>query len=441
MDVSLVTLILFAALFTLVFLGVPLTFALGSTALVLGVALWGLSSLNLVANQISGAIFNYTLASVPFFLFMANMLKQSGIADDLYEAMYKWMGGLRGGLGIGTVLVCALIAAMTGVSAVGVIAMGTLALPAMLNRKYDKNIALGSILAGGALGQLIPPSVLGLVYSGLAGVSVGQIFLTGVVPGLMLTLLYVLYIGVRSYVQPALCPALPEEERRSITWGQKLASLTGVVPAIALIVIVLGSLFAGIASPTESAAVGAAGSILIAALHRRMNWPVLKQACVDTLTATTMVMWIALSSLLFVAVYLGIGGNAFVKSMLFGLDMGPWAVFAIMMAIVFLLGMIMDPVGILFLCVPIFLPIVKELGFDPLWFGAMLVINLETSYLTPPFGYNLFYLKSVAPRGVTMHDMYRAVPPFVAMQLLALVICALVPAMVLWLPAWSLGAR
>lgn len=439
MDVGLVTLILFAALFTLIFLGVPLTFALGSTAVVLGLALWGPNSLNLVANQVNGAIFNYTLASVPFFLFMANMLKRSGIADDLYEAMYKWMGGLRGGLGIGTVLVCALIAAMTGVSAVGVIAMGTLALPAMLARRYDKGIALGSILAGGALGQLIPPSVLGLVYSGLAGLSVGQIFLTGVVPGLMLTLFYVLYIGIRSWLQPALCPALPPEERRTITWGDKLASLAGVVPAIALVVIVLGSLFAGIASPTESAAVGAAGSIVIAAMHRRLDWAALKQACLDTLTATTMVMWIAVSSLLFVSVYLGIGGDAFVKQMLFGLDLGPWAVFAIMMAIVFFLGMIMDPVGILFLAVPIFLPIVKELGFSPLWFGAMLIINLETSYLTPPFGYNLFYLKSVAPSGVSMNDMYRAAPPFIALQVLALILCAAFPAMVLWLPARLLG--
>lgn len=439
MDVGLVTLILFAALFTLIFLGVPLTFALGSTAVVLGLALWGPNSLNLAANQVNGAIFNYTLASVPFFLFMANMLKRSGIADDLYEAMYKWMGGLRGGLGIGTVLVCALIAAMTGVSAVGVIAMGTLALPAMLARRYDKGIALGSILAGGALGQLIPPSVLGLVYSGLAGLSVGQIFLTGVVPGLMLTLFYVLYIGIRAWLQAGLCPALTLEERRAITWGDKLASLAGVVPAIALVIIVLGSLFAGIASPTESAAVGAAGSIVIAAMHRRLDWPALKQACLDTLTATTMVMWIAVSSLLFVSVYLGIGGDAFVRQMLFGLDLGPWPVFAIMMAIVFVLGMIMDPVGILFLAVPIFLPIVKELGFSPLWFGAMLIIILETSYLTPPFGYNLFYLKSVAPPGVSMNDMYRAVPSFVALQVLALILCAGFPALVLWLPAWLLG--
>lgn len=439
MDVGLVTFILFGSLFALIFLGVPLTFALGSTAVVLGWSLWGVNSLSLIANQINGTIFNYTLAALPFFLFMANVLKHAGIAEDLYDTMYQWTSGLRGGLAIGTVIACALIAAMTGVSAVGVIAMGTLALPAMLARNYDKSIAMGTILAGGALGQLIPPSVLGLVYSGLAGVSVGQIFLAGVLPGLMLVVFYVLYVALRSYINVELCPLAPEAERRAVTWGTRWRSLAGILPALALIVAVLGSLFAGVAGPTESAAVGAFGSLLIAVARRRIDWPKLKSACVETLLSTTMVMWIAMSSLLFVAVYLGIGGNAFVKQLLLGLDWGPWWIFAVMMGIVFFLGMVMDPVGILFLCVPIFLPIMQALGFSPLWFGAMLIISLEMSYLTPPFGYNLFYLKSVTPPNIRMTDLYRATPPFVAMQMLCLVICAAFPWWVEWLPAYLLG--
>lgn len=439
MNPSLMTAVLFGSLFTLVFLGVPLTFALGSVAVVLGWSLWGVDSLSLIANQINGAIFNYTLAALPFFLFMANVLKHSGIAEDLYETMYQWTSGLRGGLAVGTVLACALIAAMTGVSAVGVIAMGSLALPAMLARKYDKSIAMGTILAGGALGQLIPPSVLGLVYSGLAGVSVGQVFLGGVLPGLMLVGFYVAYVLIRSYANSALCPLAPEEERGAITWRTRFRALIRIGPSLVLIGAVLGSLFAGVAGPTESAAVGAFGSLAIAAARRRIDWPKLKAACIETMMSTTMVMWIAMSSLLFVAVYIGIGGNAFVKDLLLGMNLAPWWIIAVMMAIVFVLGMVMDPVGIMFLCVPIFLPIVQALGFSPLWFGILMIINLEMSYLTPPFGYNLFYLKSVTPPHIRMVDLYRATPPYVALQMLCLVTCAAFPWWIEWLPGYLLS--
>jgi TRAP-type mannitol/chloroaromatic compound transport system permease large subunit len=406
------TALLFFGLFGLIFLGVPLAFALGSVALVLGYFQWGPLSLHLISSQIKGAIFNYTLVSIPFFMFMANVLSKSGIAEDLYAAIHKLMGPLRGGLAMGTVLACALIAAMSGVSAVGVMSMGMLALPAMLARRYDKRMALGTI---------------------------GQVFLAGVVPGLLLVGLFVAYIAIRCLLDPQLGPALSAEERAALGWRERLASLVGVLPPILLVLCVLGSMFAGIASPTEAAAVGALGSLLLALVHGRLNRETLFAACRDTLKSTSMVLWIALSSLLFVAVYAGIGGDELVRGLLLGLELPPGGVIVIMMVVIFLLGTVMDPIGIVFLTTPIFVPIVVDLGLSPLWYGALLIINLEMSYLTPPFGYNLFYLKAVAPPHITMLDLYRAVPPFILLQMAGLVAAALFPGLVTWLPTLVFG--
>ncbi|MEQ9151133.1 MAG: TRAP transporter large permease subunit [Parvibaculum sp.] len=439
MGVEALTGILFLGLFGLIFLGVPLAFALGSVALVLGYFQWGPLSLHLISSQVKGAIFNYTLVSIPFFMFMANILSKSGIADDLYEAIHKLMGPLRGGLAMGTVLACALIAAMSGVSAVGVMAMGTIALPAMLARQYDKHMALGTVLAGGALGQLIPPSILAIVYSGLANISIGQVFLAGVMPGLLLVGLFVAYVGIRCYLNPGAGPALSAEERAAIGWRERIGSLAGVLPPILLVLSVLGTMFAGIASPTEAAAVGALGSVVLALLHRRLDRETLLDACYQTLKSTTMVLWIALASLLFVSVYAGIGGDDLVRGLLLDLELPGGAVVLIMMVVIFLLGTIMDPIGIVFLTTPIFVPIVEAMGFSSLWYGALLIINLEMAYLTPPFGYNLFYLRAVAPPGITMGDLYRSVPPFILLQMLGLSAAALFPEIVTWLPELAFG--
>jgi tripartite ATP-independent transporter DctM subunit len=434
MGIEAITLIIFAALLITIFLGVPLAFALGSVALFATYVFWGPASLFLVGNNISGMIFNYTLISVPFFLFMANVLARSGIADDFYDAMYKWMGPLRGGLAMGTVIICAFIAAMSGVSAVGVVTMGTIALPAMLKRGYNKSIALGTILSGGALGQLIPPSLLAIIFASMANLSIGKMFLAGAIPGLLLMTLFVIYVGIRCAINPDLGPPLSREERETITMRDKLVSLKVVLPATFLVLGVLGSLFAGIASPTESAAVGAVGSLIVAAANRRLTWEALRESCRQTLISSTMVMWIAISSLLFVSVYAGLGGDQFVKNIIEVAGVNRWAILVGMMVVIFLLGMIMDPVGIIFLTVPIFLPIVETLGFNPIWFGALVIINLEMAYLTPPFGYNLFILKSVAPKNITTLDMYRAVPPFVALQALGLILCIMFPSLITWLP-------
>lgn len=283
MDIQTISALIFLGLLFLVFIGVPLTFALGTVALVTSYVLWGPAAWYLVGDKVGGMIFNYTLISVPFFLFMANVLAKSGIAEDFYDAMYKWMGPLPGGLAMGTVLISALIAAMSGVSAVGVVTMGTIALPAMLKRGYDKNIALGTILSGGALGQLIPPSLMAIIFSSMANLSVGKIFLAGAMPGILLMVLFILYVGIRSFLNPSLGPPISAEERKAITWREKFASLKVALPAAFLVIGVLGSLFAGIASPTESAAVGAIGSVIIALVNRRLTYEGFQDACYQTL--------------------------------------------------------------------------------------------------------------------------------------------------------------
>jgi tripartite ATP-independent transporter DctM subunit len=317
--------------------------------------------------------------------------------------------------------------------------MGIIALPAMLKRGYDKSISLGSITAGGALGQLIPPSILMVIYGGVAGVSVGKLFMGGVFPGLLLAGLFILYIAIRSYLQKGIAPAMPKKERMQITWSQKFISLKSIILPALLIIGVLGSIFMGIATPTEAAAIGAGGSLLCGLIHRRLSWDIIQTACLSTLRSTCMVMWIMMTSMVFVSFYFSVGGADFVKETLIGMEVNRWFIIIGMQAVLFILGCLLDPSGIVLLCTPLFLPIVKALGFDPLWFGVLFIVNLEMAYLTPPFGYNLFYLKSVVPDDVTMGDIYRSVWPFVVLQMVALIICMIFPQVILWLPELMVG--
>jgi len=439
MSIELITLLLFISLFALIFLGVPLAFALGSVAIIFSYFLLGPKSLYLLASRTSGAMFNYVMLAVPLFMFMANVLERSGLADDLYHAFHIWMGPLRGGLAIGTVLICTAMAAMSGVSAAAVLTMGIIAVPAMLKRGYDKSMVLGSTMAGGALGQLIPPSVLMVVYGGMAGVSVGKLFMGGVFPGLVLSGLFILYIAIRSFIQKDLAPALPLEERRQITWRMKFVALKAIVLPALLIVGVLGSIFQGVATPTEAAAIGAFGSLICGLIYGRLTWSVVKVACLNTLKSSCMVMWIMIGSLLFVSFYFGVGGADFVKDTLVGIKVSRWVIILGMQLVIFILGCLMDPAGIVMLCTPLWIPVIKALGFDPLWFGVLFIVNLEMSYLTPPFGYNLFYMKSIAPDGVTMADIYRSVTPFVALQAVGLALCMIFPEIITWFPGKMIG--
>lgn len=432
MSPALMTLLLFGTLFICVMAGLPICFAIGGSAMIWAFMLWGSQGIYVIASSASGIMMNLILIAIPLFVFMANILERSGIADGLYKMMHLWMGPLRGGLAIGTVLICTIFAAMSGISATATVTMGLIALPAMLKRGYDKRMTIGGIMAGGALGQLIPPSLLLIIYSMLAEQSVGMLFFGGVFPGLCLSAMFSVYILTRCLIKKELGPPLPPEERAG--WRVKVDSLRAVILPLLIIISVLGGIYLGICTPTEAAALGALGAIISAAVYRKINWPMFKEASYRTLSVTVMVMWIIFASACFSTVYSALGGPQLMESILEGLPGGRWAPIILMQLILFILGCFLDPTGILMVCVPIFLPVVKLLGFSPIWFGVLFVMNMEMAFLTPPVGANLFYMKGVAPKGTSIIDIYLGALPFVGLQAIGLALVLIWPQMVLWLP-------
>ena len=376
---------------------------------------------------------NLILIAIPLFVFMATLLEQSGVADALYDMMHRWMGPLRGGLAVGTVLICTLFAAMSGLSATATVTMGLIALPAMLKRGYDKKMVIGSIMAGGGLGQLIPPSTMMIMYAMIAQQSVGKLFMGGIIPGLILSGMYCSYILIRCLVNKNLGPPLPPEE--SASWAKKFESLRAVVLPILLVFSVLGSIYLGITTPTEAAAVGALGALISAAIYRKLSWSMFKASCHRSIGVIVMIMWIIGASMMFSTVYSGLGAAGFVQDMLGDLPGGRWGPVIAMQGILFLLGCFIDPTGILMVCVPIFLPIVKALGFSPVWFGVLFVINMEMAFITPPVGSNLFYMKGVAPKGTNITEIYLSSLPFIGMQAAGLALVMIWPQLILLLPS------
>jgi tripartite ATP-independent transporter DctM subunit len=434
MSIEIVALIMFLSMVVLLFTGLPLAFVLGGLALVLAYFLWGANSMLLVAVQTWDVMNSYFLVAVPLYVFMANILQRSGIIEELFEVMQIWFGPLRGGLAIGTVVICTLMAAMTGIVGAAVATMGILSLPAMLNRQYDKRIALGSICAGGTLGILIPPSVITIVYAVTAGVSIGKMFIGGILPGLLLSFLFIAYIAIRCWLQPELGPAPSKEERARLSIVDKLIALKNIILPVLLIVGVLGSIYAGIATPTEAAGIGSLGAIVCAALHRTLTWKNLHASVMETGKITAMILWITIGARCFISVFSAVGGDDLVREFVTGLAVNRWIIMICIQLILVALGLFLDEIGIILLCVPIFIPIITELGFDPVWFGILFLINAQMDYITPPFGYTLFYLKGVAPEGVTMGDIYRSVIPFVMLQAIGLALCMIFPQLILWLP-------
>lgn len=426
---------MFVSLIALLLTGLPLTFVLGGLAMVFSYFLWGHNSMLLVAVQSWGVMTSYFMVAIPLYIFMANILQRSGIIEDLFTAMQMWFGPIRGGLAMGTVVICTLMAAMTGIVGAAVATMGILALPAMLNRNYDKRIALGSIAAGGTLGILIPPSVITIVYAVTAGLSIGHMFMGGVGPGLLLSFLFISYIGLRSWLQPELGPAPSVEERAQYSFKDKLLAIRAVVLPILLILGVLGSIYAGIATPTEAAGVGSVGAVLCAAIYRRLTWGNLRDSVYYTAQITAMILWITIGARCFISVFSAVGGDELVREFVTGLGVNRWLILILIQIILVFLGLFLDEIGIILLCVPIFQPIIKALHFDPVWFGILFLVNAQMDYITPPFGYTLFYLKGVAPEGITMGDIYRSIIPFVLLQAFGLALCMAFPEIILWLPA------
>ena len=438
MSILATTILLVILLLVLLMLGLPVAFAMGGSAVIFGLITIGVPSFQLMASAVLDSIRTIILIAIPLFIFMGNILQISGIADDLYQAAHKWIGELRGGLAVGTVLICTVFAACTGVSGAATVTMGLIALPSMLKRGYSKGISLGSVMAGGALGQLIPPSLMFILYGFMARESVGRLFAGGILPGLILSSLFTTYILIRCGLRPNLGPSLPREERAS--WKEKFVSLRSVVLPILLVIAVLGSIFSGFATPTEAAAVGSFGAILCALIYRRLTWSNMKQAFYQTLSLSAMVMWIVIGAIAFTSVFAKAGGTTLIQDVLLGLEMHPLLIVAVMQLTLMVLGCFMDPSGIILLCTPIYIPVITALGFSPVWFGVLFVLNMEMAFLTPPYGINLFYIRGVAPSEVSMADIYLAALPFVAVQATGLILILLFPQLALWIPNLIFGA-
>ncbi len=444
------TVLMFGSLAILLMAGLPLAFVTGGLGAIFLFVFGDAAMLNIFPARIFPFMTNFQLSAIPLFIFMAAMLERAGLIEDLFDAIYKVLGSLRGSLASATIIASTILAAMVGVIGATEVTMGLIALPAMLKRKYSQSMACGAILAGGTLGILIPPSILAILYALVAAQSVGELFVGAVFPGLLLSGLYIAYVTIRSYVNPLDGPPLPVEER--IDLREKIRVLSALTAPIILVVLVLGVIFTGVATPVEAAGIGTFGAIVVTAMHRRLNWPAVREAAVTTLKASAMVLWIIFGASVFVGFYIVAGGQEFVTSVLIGTGLGPYGVLVIMMIILVILGMFLDWVGILFLAVPIFVPIAKSLSFDgvfgfpgvapadvPLWFGVIYMINMQMSFLSPPFGYALFYLKSVAPPEVSMATIFRSSIPFLLLQALGLAICVIFPQIILWLPRLVYG--
>ena len=431
MSLELVTALYFIVLFTVLFMGLPVAFGLGGTA-VLFAMIMEPRALMAVPSAFYSTPWSTILITVPLFLFMGSLIRFSGIAEAAYDAVYKLIGHIHGGLAIGTVKVCTIFAAVTGITPPATITMAQIAYPSMMKYGYDRSIAIGAIAAGGALGALIPPSVPFIFYGLLARVSIGDLFLAGVLPGLMLAVFYGVYIGVRCRLQPQIGPALPADKRFTI--AEKARSVISIWPFAVLIFIVLGVIWGGIATPAEAAAFGATGAFVINLVYGRLTWHVLRESLSMTIKLTGMGLWILIGATIFLNVFNTMGSQDLLTQMVLAMPGGTNGILFIMMVIIIVLGMVMDDWAIIMLCTPLFVPILNELGVDKLWFGAMFIVAIQIAYLTPPFGFVLFWLKGVLPKEVSMRDIYGSVGPFVMLQLLGLTLLFLFPGIAVWLP-------
>ena len=429
--------LMFVGLIVFVLTGFPVAFSIGAMALLFGLPTLGLNWFNLLVLNIWGIMSNFLLVAVPLFVFMGVMLERSGLAEELLETLGILLGRVPGSLAIAVTAMGAILAASTGIIGATVVTMTVLALPTMLRRGYSPELATGTICAAGTLGQIIPPSIVLLLLASIANVpevNVGKLFFAAFLPGWLLALLYMLYILVFALRHPDKAPAIPLSERRLSPLQLLRRTLKSLVPPLVLIVAVLGSIFFGLASPTEAAGVGAFAATLLALANGKLTWPVLRDVMLTTVRFTSMVFTILVGAQAFRIVFRGLNGDAALREFFLGLQLEPWAILAIILGVLFILGFFIDFIEIAFIHFPILLPIVRELGIDPLWFTVLVAMNLQTSFLTPPFGFALFYLKGAAPPEVKLEQIYRGIVPFVIIQLIGLILVILFPPIALWLP-------
>ncbi|GAD56482.1 MAG: tripartite ATP-independent transporter DctM subunit [Limimaricola cinnabarinus] len=421
--------LMFAMLLVLLVTGIPLAYVTLLVALVFALGWFGPMAVPLITSRVYSFVSSFVFVSVPMFVLMAAILDRSGIARDLFDAMRLFGGRLRGGIAIQTILVAVILAAMSGIIGGEVVLLGLIALPQMLRLGYDKNLAIGVVCAGGALGTMVPPSIVLIIYGLTANVSIGDLFTAAFVPGLMLAGFYVAYVLIRAYINPAVAPVV--EGPRAST-AEKLRLAKGLFLPILVVIGVLGSIYGGIASVTEASAVGVLGVTLSTMIRGEFTFGLMKAAALQTLQTVGMIVWIGIGATALVGVFNLMGGIKFVSAMITGISDEPVIVLLFMMALLFILGMFLDWVGIALLTMPIFVPIITSMGYDPVWFGVVFCMNMQMSFLSPPFGPAAFYLKSVAPPDISLGDIFKSLLPFIAMQALAVAVLIMFPAIAIY---------
>jgi len=433
-SISIITVIVILGFLLLLLLGLPIAFSLISSSIIFILIFWKVDGLYLIGTTIYSVSSKEIYLAIPFFVFLASVLERSGIGEDLYDMFYKWVGRLGGGLAIGAVLICTIIDAISGLGASGIVTIGPIAMKEMSKRGYDKHMSVGCIAAGSALGPLIPPSIIMIIIAGFTGLSVGKLFAAGVIPGLLCSAGFIIYIVIRCFRNPKMGPTIPDDV--IITWRDRLISLRLVILPVVLILTVMGSIYTGIATPTEGAAVGAFGALFCAVVRGRLTFPNIYAAGIASVKITCMVMWLLIGGSLFATVLNAIGVQETISRMLqdFGTNYGPNMVLFITMLIPFIMGMFIDGAAITVLTMPIFFPVIVSVGIDPLLFGLLFTINICLGYLTPPFGMNLFYMKGIVSSDITMEDIYRSIIPYVAVMIIVLILVVIFPSLALWLP-------
>ncbi len=437
MSPEFVTIAMFSTVLIGLALGAPVFFVLGGTATIFSLLGWGPSGWYLFLGRTFDSTTNNILMAIPLFVLMAAFLSQSEISVGLFRGMMYLFGPMNGGIAMAVIVMCAVEAACTGVVGASVVSMTLMAIPVMQKHGYDKFMSCGSVAAGGVLSILIPPSIMLVMMADQAGVSVGKLFAGAFFPGLMLTVTFFIYIVIITWIRPEKGPALPLEDRQALTFGQKaVLLLKNLVPPLFLIFGVLGTVWTGLATATEAAGVGALVALLLVIVYRRFTWKLFANCIWSAARTSCMVMTILFCASVFTGVFLGLGGGEVVTDIVMKLDfLGQWGLMFMMMFIIFILGFLIDWIAILYITLPIFIPIAVDAGFDKMWFLIMIAVNLQISFLSPPFGYALFYMKTTVPPGIKMLDIYRAVIPFMVLQLIGLTLCALFPQIITYLPS------
>jgi len=437
MDIGVISILMAATLLILIFLGLPIAFSLISTSLIFTIVFWGFSKMTMLVTSTFGNMTNPTYLAIPLFIYMASVLQTSGITDDLFDAIWKWLGGLRGGLAVASVAAITILSAMTGVGATGIFTIGMIAYPQMMKRGYDQMIAIGPIAPASALGPLIPPSNIMIILGGFASISVGSLFMGGFIPGFLISASFISYILIKCYMNPALAPNIPLQERPSMK--DKLIAVRGITLPILLVLAVLGGIWTGVTTAVEGAAAGAFGAMICAMIKRRLTFSSIREAVTSTLRANVMILWLLIGGTCYASFMSASGMSSYLGKLLLNMPLPPLGIVAVLLVILLILGCFIDSVAIIMITVPIFFPIITQLNMDPIWFGVLFTIAIVIGYITPPFGYNLFYMRGIIPPEISTRVIYRAVLPYVPLMIGVLFLCLFFPKIITAIPQWLIN--